>query len=52
MNYKKYLNLINLFINSQNSNLNFDYNAHAIYRLEKAISKMESKEYELWINNI
>ena len=40
------------YVQAKNSNLNFDYNAHAIYRLEKAINKMESKEYELWINNI
>ena len=40
------------YVQVKNSNLNFDYNAHAIYRLEKAINKMESKEYELWINNI
>ena len=40
------------YVQVENSNLNFDYNAHAIYRLERAINKMESKEYELWINNI
>ena len=40
------------YVQVKNSNLNFDYNAHAIYRLERAINKMESKEYELWINNI
>ena len=40
------------YVQVKNSNLDFDYNAHAIYRLEKAINKMESKEYELWINNI
>jgi len=40
------------YVQVKNSNLNFDYNAHAIYRLEKAINKMESKEYEFWINNI
>ena len=40
------------YVQVKNSNLNFDYNGHAIYRLERAINKMESKEYELWINNI
>ena len=40
------------YVQVKNSNLNFDYSAHAIYRLERAINKMESKEYELWINNI
>ena len=40
------------YIQAENSNLNFDYKAHAIYRLERAINKIESKEYELWIRNI
>ena len=40
------------YVQVNNSNLNFDYSTHAIYRLERAINKMESKEYELWINNI
>ena len=40
------------YIQVKNSNLNFDYSTHAINRLERAINKMESKEYELWINNI
>ena len=40
------------YVQVKNSNLNFDYSTHAIYRLERAINKMESKEYELWINNI
>jgi len=40
------------YVQVKNSNLNFDYNAHAIFRLERALNKMESKEYELWINNI
>jgi len=40
------------YVQIENSNLNFDYSTHAIYRLERAINKMESKEYELWINNI
>jgi len=40
------------YVQAKNSNLNFNYNAHAIYRLERAINKMESKEYELWKNNI
>jgi len=39
------------YVQVENSNLNFDYNAHAIYRLERAINKMDSKEYELWIHN-
>ena len=40
------------YVQVKNSNINFDYSTHAIYRLERAINKMESKEYELWINNI
>jgi len=40
------------YVQAENSNLNFDYNTHAIFRLERAINKMESKEYKLWINNI
>jgi thiamine kinase-like enzyme len=40
------------YVQVKNSNLNFDYSSHAIYRLERAINKMESKEYKLWINNI
>ena len=40
------------YVQVKNSNLNFDYSTHAIYRLERAINKMESKEYELWKNNI
>ena len=40
------------YVQVKNSNINFDYNAHAIFRLERALNKMESKEYELWINNI
>jgi len=40
------------YVQVKNSNLNFDYSSHAIYRLERAINKMESKEYRLWINNI
>ena len=40
------------YVQAKNSSLNFDYSTHAIYRLERAINKMESKEYELWKNNI
>jgi len=40
------------YVQVKNSSLNFDYSSHAIYRLERAINKMESKEYKLWINNI
>ena len=40
------------YVQVKNSNLNFDYSTHAIYRLERAINKMESKEYKLWVNNI
>jgi len=36
------------YISAENSNINFDYSAHAMYRLERAINKIESKEYELW----
>ena len=40
------------YIQAENSNLDFDYNTHGTYRLERAINKIESKEYELWKNNI
>jgi thiamine kinase-like enzyme len=40
------------YVQAENSNLNFDYNSHAKYRLERAINKIESDEYRLWINNI
>jgi len=40
------------YVQAKNSNHNFDYSAHAIYRLERAINKMESTEYKLWENNI
>ena len=40
------------YVQVENSNLDFDYSSHAIFRLERAINKMESKEYRLWINNI
>jgi len=40
------------YVQAKNSNLNFDYNSHAMDRLERAINKIESKEYGLWINNI
>ena len=40
------------YVQVKNSNLNFDYSTYAIHRLERAINKIESKEYELWINNI
>ena len=38
--------------NNKNSNINFDYSMHAIYRLERAMNKMDSIEYELWGNKI
>ena len=40
------------YVQAENSDLNFDYNSHAKYRLERAISKIESNEYRLWIDNI
>ena len=40
------------YIQAKNSNLNFDYETYAAYRLERAINKIESKEYELWKNNV
>ena len=40
------------YVQAKNSNLNFDYRSHAMDRLERAINKIESKEYRLWINNI
>ena len=39
MNYKKYLNLINLFINSQNSNLNFDFDENEYLDYKKNSNK-------------
>lgn len=36
------------YVQAENSNINFDYYSHAIYRLERAINKMESEEYMLW----
>ena len=43
---------IESYVQAENSDLNFDYNSHAKYRLERAISKIESNEYRLWIDNI
>ena len=40
------------YVQSENSNIDFDYSGHAIYRLDRAINKIESKEYKLWKNNI
>ena len=40
------------YVQAENSNLNFDYSSHALYRLERAIIKMDSKDYEFWKNNI
>ena len=40
------------YVQAKNSNINFDYSSHAIDRLERAVNKIESKEYRLWINNI
>ena len=40
------------YVQVKNSNIDFDYNSYAINRLERAINKMESEEYKLWINNI
>ena len=40
------------YIQAKNSNLNFDYETYAAYRLERAINKIESKEYKLWKNNV
>ena len=40
------------YIQAKNSSLDFDYNTHGTYRLERAINKIESNEYELWKNNI
>ena len=36
------------YVSDKNSNINFDYSTHAVHRLERAINKIESKEYELW----
>ena len=40
------------YVQVKNSKLDFDYESYAINRLERAINKMESEEYKLWINNI
>ena len=40
------------YVQSQNYNIDFDYSGHAICRLDRAINKIESKEYKLWKNNI
>ena len=40
------------YVQAEKSVLEFDYKAHGRYRLERAINKIESKEYEFWKNNI
>ena len=40
------------YVQFRNSNINFDYKPYATYRLQRAIDKMESAEYKLWVNNI
>jgi len=40
------------YVQAENSSIDFDYNIDGTYRLERAINKIESKEYELWKNNI
>ena len=40
------------YVQAEKSVLDFDYKAHGTYRLERAINKIESKEYEFWKNNI
>ncbi len=40
------------YVQAEISNLNFDYYNYASNRLQRAINKMESKEYELWLKNI
>ena len=40
------------YVQAKISNNNFDYSMRGLNRLERAINKMESKEYELWIKNI
>tara|TARA_B100000579_G_C22741710_1_gene809444 strand:- start:82 stop:966 length:885 start_codon:yes stop_codon:yes gene_type:complete len=40
------------YVQVENSKLDYDYESHAINRLERAANKIESKEYNLWINNI
>jgi len=40
------------YVQAKISNNNFDYSMYGLNRLERAINKMESKEYELWIKNI
>ena len=40
------------YVQAKISNNNFDYSMYGLNRLERAINKIESKEYELWIKNI
>ena len=40
------------YVQAEKSDLDFDYNMHGTYRLERAINKIDSKEYELWKSNI
>tara|TARA_B100000965_G_scaffold281081_1_gene238995 strand:+ start:236 stop:1120 length:885 start_codon:yes stop_codon:yes gene_type:complete len=40
------------YVQVENSKLDYDYESYAINRLERAVNKIESKEYKLWIKNI
>ena len=40
------------YVQAEKSAIDFDYNSHGTYRLERAINKIDSKEYELWKSNI
>jgi len=40
------------YVQAENSNLKFDYSTYAKYRMERAINKIESKEFKLWKKNI
>ena len=36
------------YVQAENSNLKFDYSTYAKFRIERAINKIESKEFKLW----
>ena len=40
------------YVQSKVSRLNYDFKSYAISRLERAISKMDSTDYALWLKNI
>ena len=40
------------YVQAKNSKIDFDYDRHALHRLERAINKIDSEEYKLWKNNL